>query len=84
MSTTSDIRTLTSDELARMRPAIIRALIADLDRFLDGGRVLGGIGNLSFIDGDALLAFDTGPGCGLLDQWVSRGSTMAAMPTPAS
>ena len=33
---------------------------------------LGGIGNLSFIDGDALLAFDTGPGCGLLDQWVQR------------
>ena len=31
---------------------------------------LGGIGNLTFVDGDTLLAHDTGPGCGLLDQWV--------------
>ena len=33
---------------------------------------IGGIGNLTSIDGDVLLAFDTGPGCGLLDQWVQR------------
>ena len=33
---------------------------------------LGGIGNLTFVRGDALVAFDTGPGNALLDQWVQR------------
>lgn len=33
---------------------------------------LGGVGNLTYIDGDTLLAFDTGPGNALIDDWVSR------------
>lgn len=36
---------------------------------------IGGVANLTYVDGsDELIAFDTGPGNGLLDQWmVSRG-----------
>ena len=33
---------------------------------------IGGIGNLTYVQGDTLLARDTGPGCGLIDQWVQR------------
>lgn len=33
---------------------------------------IGGVSNLSFIDGDDLLAFDIGPGNALLDDWVRR------------
>lgn len=31
---------------------------------------LGGVGNVTFIDGDTILAFDTGPGNALIDDWV--------------
>jgi anhydro-N-acetylmuramic acid kinase len=31
---------------------------------------LGGIGNISFIDGDRMIAFDTGPANGLIDDWM--------------
>ncbi|MEM1400165.1 MAG: anhydro-N-acetylmuramic acid kinase, partial [Pseudomonadota bacterium] len=31
---------------------------------------LGGVGNLTFIDGEQVLAFDTGPGNAPLDDWV--------------
>jgi anhydro-N-acetylmuramic acid kinase len=33
---------------------------------------IGGVSNLTFIDGDNLLAFDIGPGNALLDDWVRR------------
>ncbi|MEM9633104.1 MAG: anhydro-N-acetylmuramic acid kinase [Pseudomonadota bacterium] len=33
---------------------------------------IGGVSNLTFIDGDDLLAFDIGPGNALLDDWVRR------------
>ena len=33
---------------------------------------LGGVGNVTVIDGDTLLAFDTGPGNALLDDWIGR------------
>ncbi|WP_421981452.1 anhydro-N-acetylmuramic acid kinase [Roseibium sp.] len=33
---------------------------------------IGGVSNLTFIDGDGLLAFDIGPGNALLDDWVRR------------
>ncbi|PVB59423.1 anhydro-N-acetylmuramic acid kinase [Labrenzia sp. 011] len=33
---------------------------------------IGGVSNLTYIDGDRLLAFDTGPGNALLDDWVRR------------
>jgi anhydro-N-acetylmuramic acid kinase len=31
---------------------------------------IGGISNITYIDDDALVAFDTGPGNALIDQWV--------------
>lgn len=33
---------------------------------------LGGVANVTFLAGDALLAFDTGPASALLDDWVGR------------
>ncbi len=33
---------------------------------------IGGVGNITWIGADTLLAFDTGPGNGLLDDWVSK------------
>ncbi len=33
---------------------------------------LGGVGNVTYLDGDALLAFDTGPASALLDDWAQR------------
>ncbi|MEO0978772.1 MAG: anhydro-N-acetylmuramic acid kinase [Pseudomonadota bacterium] len=33
---------------------------------------IGGVSNLTFIDGDDLLAFDIGPGNALLDDWVRQ------------
>ncbi len=31
---------------------------------------LGGVGNITYIDGETLIAFDTGPGNALIDDWV--------------
>ena len=31
---------------------------------------LGGVGNVSYLDGDAVLAFDTGPANALMDDWI--------------
>jgi anhydro-N-acetylmuramic acid kinase len=33
---------------------------------------LGGVGNVTFIDGDTVIAFDTGPASAILDDFVSR------------
>ncbi|MHA7774438.1 anhydro-N-acetylmuramic acid kinase [Roseibium sp. M-1] len=33
---------------------------------------IGGVSNLTYIDGDSLLAFDIGPGNAFLDDWVRR------------
>jgi anhydro-N-acetylmuramic acid kinase len=33
---------------------------------------LGGVGNVTYIDDDTTIAFDTGPASALLDDWVSR------------
>ncbi len=33
---------------------------------------LGGVGNLTYIEDERLLAFDTGPGNALIDDWVTR------------
>ncbi|MCJ8311050.1 MAG: anhydro-N-acetylmuramic acid kinase [Hyphomicrobiales bacterium] len=33
---------------------------------------IGGISNITYVDDDALVAFDTGPGNALIDQWVQQ------------
>ena len=33
---------------------------------------LGGVGNVTYLDGDAIIAFDTGPASALIDDFVSR------------
>ncbi|TXG83221.1 MAG: anhydro-N-acetylmuramic acid kinase [Sphingomonadales bacterium] len=35
---------------------------------------IGGVANVTWIDGDALLAFDTGPGNALIDDWVQAAT----------
>jgi anhydro-N-acetylmuramic acid kinase len=58
---------------APLVPAYHRALVRALDR--EGPVVvvnIGGVGNISYIDGDALTACDTGPGNALLDDFMLR------------
>ncbi len=51
---------------------------------------LGGVGNVTYIDGDIAIAFDTGPASALIDDWVLRrkgvpfddGGRIAAAGTP--
>ncbi len=38
---------------------------------------LGGVGNLTYIEDNQLLAFDTGPGNALIDDWISRHTNQA-------
>lgn len=56
---------------APLAPLFHRALAGDMT-----GPVavlnLGGVGNVTFMSGDVLLAFDTGPGNALLDDWIGR------------
>lgn len=58
-------------EGAPFAPLYHRALAKDLEGPL-AVLNLGGVGNVTFIDGDNVLAFDTGPANALLDDWVSR------------
>ena len=59
---------------APMASAYHRALASSLPRSWDGPVVvvnIGGVSNVTFIDGDAdPIAFDTGPGNALIDDWV--------------
>ena len=48
-----------------------RALAADLV-FPAAVLNVGGVANVTYIDRDEILAFDTGPGNALLDDWVAR------------
>ncbi|MBE9553123.1 MAG: anhydro-N-acetylmuramic acid kinase, partial [Proteobacteria bacterium] len=59
-------------EGAPFAPVYHRALAHDLERPLAVLNV-GGVGNVTWIgDDDSLLAFDTGPGNALIDDWVMR------------
>ena len=56
---------------APLLPVYHRALVAG-----QAGPVavlnLGGVANVTYIDGDTLIAFDTGPANGLIDSWVGE------------
>ncbi len=56
---------------APFAPLYHRALAAKLEHPV---MVLnwGGVGNVTYIDGDTVIAFDTGPASALLDDWVLR------------
>jgi anhydro-N-acetylmuramic acid kinase len=51
---------------------------------------LGGVGNVTYIDGETVIAFDTGPASALIDDWVlnrrglsfDAGGSLAASGTP--
>lgn len=60
---------------APLAPLFHAALAASLPEATEGPLAvlnLGGVGNVTAIDGDALVAFDTGPGNALLDDWMQR------------
>jgi anhydro-N-acetylmuramic acid kinase len=62
-------------EGAPLVPVFHRALVRGLARRQPIGVLnLGGVANLTFIDGDDLLAFDTGPGNALIDDFVHQRS----------
>jgi len=60
-------------EGAPFAPLYHKALVDSSDG-LPGGPVvavnLGGVGNVTYIDGDEVLAFDTGPANGPMDDWL--------------
>ncbi len=56
---------------APLVPVYHAALAADLPRPL-AVLNLGGVGNITYMDADHLIAFDTGPGNALLDDWAAR------------
>ena len=58
-------------EGAPFAPLYHRALASDLPQPLTVLN-LGGVGNVTFIDGDAVIAFDTGPASALLDDFLLR------------
>jgi len=58
---------------APLVPAYHRALVGALNR--DGPVVvvnIGGVGNITYVDGETLIACDTGPGNALLDDFMLR------------
>ncbi|WP_293881468.1 anhydro-N-acetylmuramic acid kinase [Sphingomonas sp.] len=57
---------------APLLPVYHRALIADLEKPV-AVLNLGGVGNITWIgEGDAIVAFDTGPANSLIDDWVAQ------------
>ena len=56
---------------APLAPLYHRALAADLDGPL-GVLNIGGVANVTWLGPDATLAFDTGPGNALIDDWIAR------------
>lgn len=58
-------------EGAPFAPLYHRALATELDGPL-AVLNLGGVGNVTYIDGEIVLAFDTGPANALLDDWINR------------
>ncbi|PSC06146.1 anhydro-N-acetylmuramic acid kinase [Alsobacter soli] len=58
-------------EGAPLVPLFHRALAAGLEQPLMVLN-LGGVGNVTYIDGDAVIAFDTGPASALLDDFVRK------------
>lgn len=58
-------------EGAPFAPLYHRALAEDLETPL-AVLNLGGVGNVTYIDGEVVLAFDTGPANALVDDWVLR------------
>jgi anhydro-N-acetylmuramic acid kinase len=57
---------------APLVPAYHRALASHAEERPVAFVNVGGVANVTWIDGDELLAFDTGPGNALLDDWVTR------------
>jgi anhydro-N-acetylmuramic acid kinase len=74
---------------APLVPLYHKALAADLDQPLMVLN-LGGVGNVTWLDGDAVIAFDTGPANALIDDFVrmrrgvpcDEGGQLAASGTP--
>ncbi|MZR30932.1 anhydro-N-acetylmuramic acid kinase [Sneathiella litorea] len=58
-------------EGAPLAPLYHQALARDLDGPL-AVLNLGGVGNVTYIDGETVLAFDTGPANALMDDWILR------------
>lgn len=56
---------------APLAPLFHRALAAELPQPL-AVLNLGGVGNVTWLDGERVIAFDTGPGNALIDDWVLR------------
>jgi len=63
----------TGGEGAPLAPLYHQALAADLEKPL-AVLNLGGVGNVTWIGENALLAFDTGPGNALIDDWVQAAT----------
>ncbi len=57
-------------EGAPLAPLYHAALVRELDVQPVAVLNIGGVGNVTWIDGDTILAFDTGPGGALLDDWM--------------
>ena len=65
-------------EGAPFAPLYHAALVGTLDRRQPVCVLnLGGVANVTWIDGDTVLAFDTGPSGALLDDWVRRHSDLS-------
>ncbi len=56
-------------EGAPLAPLYHRALAADLEQPL-AVLNLGGVGNVTFLDGETVIAFDTGPANAMIDDWA--------------
>ncbi len=56
---------------APFAPLYHKALAASLEQPLMVLN-LGGVGNVTYIDGDTVIAFDTGPASALIDDWMMR------------